>query len=103
MRSVWLAIRVFVVLVVIIGGAGIGARYYASHALWGAGPAAAPTTVVIAKGSRTEAIGRQLQDAGVVSHWWFFEAAALALDTGKPLHAGEYAFASGQSLHDVLR
>ena len=103
MRSIWLAIRVLVVLVVIIGAVGFGARYYASSALWGAGPAPAPTTVVIAKGSRTEAIGRQLQDAGVVTHWWFFEAATLLLDTGKPLHAGEYAFVPGQSLHDVLR
>jgi UPF0755 protein len=103
MRSLWLAIRVLVVLVVIIGAAGIGARFYASRALWGAGPAVVPTTVVIAKGSRTEAIGRQLQNAGIVTHWWFFEAAVLALDTGKPLHAGEYAFVSGQSLHDVLR
>jgi len=103
MRSLWLAIRILVVLIVVVGAAGIGARYYESRALWGAGPAPAPTTVVIAKGSRTEAIGRQLQDAGVVSHWWFFEATVLALDTGKPLHAGEYAFAAGQSLHDVLR
>jgi len=103
MRSLWLAIRVLVVLVVIIGAAGIGARYYASHALWGAGPAATPTTVVIAKGSRTEVIGRQLQNAGVVTHWWFFEVATLLLDTGGPLHAGEYAFFPGETLHDVLR
>jgi UPF0755 protein len=103
MRSVWLAIRVFVVLAIIVGAAGLGARWYASHELYGAGPAAKPTTVVIAKGSSTEAIGKQLEQAGVVDHWWFFEAAVLALDTGKPLHAGEYAFLPGQSLHEVLR
>jgi UPF0755 protein len=44
-----------------------------------------------------------LQAAGVISHGWFFEVAALALDTGGPLHAGEYAFVPGQTLHDVLR
>jgi UPF0755 protein len=103
MRNVWLVIRVFLVLAVIAGAAGLGARYYVSRELWGAGPAAAPTTVVIAKGSRTEAIGRELEQAGVIDHWWIFEAAVLMLDTGKPLHAGEYAFAPGQSLHDVLR
>jgi UPF0755 protein len=103
MRSIWLAIRVLIVLVVIVGAAGIGTRYYASRTLWGAGPAAAPVTVVVAKGSRTGAIGHQLQDAGVITHWWFFEAATLLLDTGKPLHAGEYTFVPGQSLHDVLR
>lgn len=91
------------VIVLLLGVAGIGARFYASRTLWGAGPLQAPATVVIAKGSRTGAIGHQLQAAGVVSHWWFFEVAALALDTGGPLHAGEYAFTPGQSLHDVLR
>jgi UPF0755 protein len=103
MRRLRTALIVFLVVVTLIGGAGIGARYYASTALWGPGPAQAPTTVVIAKGSRTGTIGRQLQMAGVVGHWWFFELAALALDTGGPLHAGEYAFVPGQTLHDVLR
>jgi UPF0755 protein len=103
MRSIWLAIRISIVLIVILGAAGVGARYYASRSIWGPGPATAPTTVVIAKGSRTEAIGRQLQDAGVVSHWWMVEAAVQLLDTGGPLHAGEYAFVPGQTLHDVLR
>ncbi len=103
MRRVWLSLRILIVLAVVVGIAGAGARYYASRSLWGPGPAGAPTTLVIAKGSRTEAIGRQLQDAGVVTHWCFFELAAQLLDTGGPLHAGEYAFAPGQTLHDVLR
>jgi UPF0755 protein len=103
MKSLWLVIRVFVVLAVIVGVAGFGTRWYASRALYGAGPATQPTTLVIAKGSRTGAIGDQLQQAGVIGHGWFLQAAVLALDTGKPLHAGEYAFLPGQSLHDVLR
>ncbi|HEX4508008.1 MAG TPA: aminodeoxychorismate lyase, partial [Alphaproteobacteria bacterium] len=61
-------IRVFVVLAVIVGGAGLGARWYASRELYGAGPLAQPTTVVIAKGSRTGAIGEQLEKAGVIDH-----------------------------------
>jgi UPF0755 protein len=103
MKSLWLVIRVLVVVAVIVGAAGLGARWYASRELYGAGPATKPTTVVIAKGSRTGTIGRQLEQAGVVDHWWFFEAAVLAFDTGKPLHAGEYAFLPGQTLHEVLR
>jgi UPF0755 protein len=103
MKSFWLVIRVFAVLAVIVGAAGLGARWYASQALYGAGPATQSTTVVIAKGSRTGAIGDQLQQAGVIGHGWLLEAAVLVLDTGKPLHAGEYAFLPGQSLHDVLR
>jgi UPF0755 protein len=103
MRRFRAVLIVLFITLILIGSAGVGARYYASNALWGPGPAQAPTTVVIAKGSRTEAIGRQLQAAGVVSHWWFFELATLALDTGGPLHAGEYAFVPSQTLHDVLR
>ena len=103
MRSLWLVIRVLVVLAVLVGAAGLGARWYASRELYGAGPATQPTTVVIAKGSRTGAIGKQLEQAGVIRHGWFREAAVLALDTGKPLHAGEYAFLPGETLHEVLR
>jgi len=103
MRSLWLVIRVFVVLAVIVGAAGFGAHLYASRELYGAGPAVQPTTVVIAKGSRTGAIGMQLEQAGVIEHGWFLEAAVLVFDTGKPLHAGEYAFLPGQTLHEVLR
>ena len=79
MRSIWLAIRIVFVLVVLVGAVGIGARYYASTSIWGPGPATASTTIVIAKGSRTEAIGRQLQDAGIVAHWWMVEAAVQLL------------------------
>jgi UPF0755 protein len=61
------------------------------------------TTLVIARGSGAASIGRRLQAAGIVWRWWFFEAAVQFLDTGGPLHAGEYAFLPGQSLHDVLR
>ena len=103
MRSIWLAIRVALVFIVLIGGVSFGAHLYVSRSLWGAGPATAPVTVVIAKGSRTGAIGQQLQDAGVVSHWWFFELSALVLDSGGPLHAGEYAFTPAETLHEVLR
>lgn len=103
MRRLRALLIVFLIFAVLLGAVGIGARYYESNALWGVGPAQAPTTVVIAKGSRTAAIGQQLQDAGVISHGWFFEIAALVLDTGGPLHAGEYAFLPGQTLHDVLR
>ncbi|MDB5392683.1 MAG: aminodeoxychorismate lyase [Rhodospirillales bacterium] len=103
MRAIGQGLRILIILVVVIGIAGVGVRYYASRSIWGPGPATAPATVVIAKGSRTETIGRQLQDAGVVSHWWIFEAAVQLLDTGGPLDAGEYAFAPSQTLHDVLR
>jgi UPF0755 protein len=103
MKHVLRGVAVLLVLVIAVGGLGFALRHEESRRLWGPGPATAPTTVVIARGSRTAAIGRQLQDAGVIWRWWFFETAAQLLDTGGPLHAGEYAFLPGQSLHDVLK
>lgn len=103
MKHFWRGIAVLLVVIVAIGGAGVAVRRVASGMLWGPGPAAQPTTVVVARGSRTADIGHQLEAAHVVGHWWLFEAAVQLLDTGGPLHAGEYAFAPGQSLHEVLR
>jgi UPF0755 protein len=103
MKHLWRVIAVLLVIVIAVGGAGVAVRRIASEMLWGPGPATQPVTVVIARGSRTAEIGRQLEGAHVVGHWWYFEAAVQLLDTGGPLHAGEYAFAPGQSLHEVLR
>jgi UPF0755 protein len=90
------------ILVTVLGGGATILRHAASRLLWGPGPATAPVTLVIPRGSRTIRIGDQLEAAGIVRHWWFFEAAAEVFDPGGPLHAGEYAFAPGQSLHEVL-
>lgn len=103
MKSVWLGLRILLVFVIIIAASGFAALHYESTMLWGPGPSPAPVTLVIARGSGTPAIGRQLESGGVIAHWWFFELAVQFLDTGGPLHAGEYGFAPAQSLHDVLR
>jgi UPF0755 protein len=103
MRRLWFGLRLVLVIAVAIGLAGFGARFVASKMLWGPGPAQVATTIVIPRGSRTSDIGRRLQAADVVVDWRFFEFAALAIDTGGPLHAGEFAFAPGQSLHEILR
>jgi UPF0755 protein len=102
MRRVWAGLRFLLILAVLIGGTALVARYAASRMLFGPGPLAGPETVVVPRGG-TEATGRQLEAAGVVSHWWFFTFAVQLMDTGGPLHPGEYAFLPGQSLHDVLR
>jgi UPF0755 protein len=90
-------------MAILAGGLGFAAWRYQSVALYGAGPLRQPVTLVVARGSGTPFIARQLESAGIVAHWWFFELAVQFLDTGPPLHAGEYAFLPGQSLHDVLR
>jgi UPF0755 protein len=103
MKRVWLAVRILLVIGLVAAGFTLAAVRYESRALYGAGPLSSPTTAVIARGARTEAIGRQLEGAGVIAHWWFFEIAVQFLDTGTGLHAGEYAFLPGESLHDLLR
>ena len=103
MKHFWRGIAVLLGIVIAVVGTGVAVRHVASEMLWGPGPGTQPTTVVVARGSRTADIAHQLEAAHVVAHWWFFEAAVQFLDTGGPLHAGEYAFAPAQSLHDVLR
>ncbi len=103
MRRLWSVLRLLMVVAVLGGFAALGAKMIVSRMLWRPGPGEAAATVVIPRGAGTPAIGRILEAAGIVSDWRFFEIAALAIDTGGPLHAGEYAFAPRQSLHDVLR
>jgi UPF0755 protein len=104
MRRFWRVFRVFLVLllVAVVVSAFI-ARRYEARALWGPGPSDQAVTVVIPRGARTTVIADQLQAAGVIDHWWFFDIAEQLLDKGGPLHAGEYAFAPHQTLHEILR
>ncbi len=96
-------LRIVLVVALVIGVVGIAARVAEFRMLWGPGPAQVATTIVIPRGDGTPDIGRRLEAAGVVSHWWLVELAVMAVDTGGPLHAGEYAFVPGQSLHEILR
>jgi UPF0755 protein len=103
MRRLWSGLLILSIVLVLGGLSAAGARSVVSRMLWGPGPGVAPTAIVIPRGSGTPAVGQRLQSAGVIGSWRFFELAALAIDTGGPLQAGEYAFSPGQSLHDVLR
>ena len=103
MRRLWFGLRLLAVVAILVGLTGMATKMIVSRMLLGPGPAQAATTIVIPRGSGTPAIGQSLQSAGIISDWRFFEFAVLAIDTGGPLHAGEYAFLPGQSLRDVLR
>jgi UPF0755 protein len=104
MRRFWRVFRIFlVVLLIAIVASTVIARRYEARALWGPGPSDQSVTVVIPRGTRTTVIGDQLQAAGVIAHWWFFDIAEEVLDKGGPLHAGEYAFAPHQTLHEILQ
>ncbi len=68
----------------------------------GAGPAAKPVDVVLPKGGGVRQIAAALSDAGVIrSKTVFFLAAKLTRQAGR-LKAGEYEFAAGESVAQVL-
>tara|TARA_R110002110_G_scaffold284986_1_gene499118 strand:+ start:97519 stop:98478 length:960 start_codon:yes stop_codon:yes gene_type:complete len=66
------------------------------------GPLAADTSVVIPRGASGQAIARRLVDAGVAADTRLFAVAVRFLAPERPLRAGEYAFAAGISLRDVV-
>lgn len=84
------------VLLGVVGGAGWLARVFA----WPAGPTQ-ETFVEIAPGTSTRGIGKQLQQAGVVTSPLAFEL--LRLVGGSSLKAGEYRFDHPMKLTDVYR
>ena len=81
---------------------GVAAVRFENTLLHADGPARQAATVVIARGSNIEAIGRQLESSDMVARWWLFALAVYGVDRGAPLKAGEYAFAARQPLHDII-
>ena len=65
------------------------------------GPLTQSTTIVV-EHRPTEFVAKQLEAAGVVSHWWLFEMTLQVLDRGAPIQAGEYEFSAAESLQAVL-
>ena len=66
------------------------------------GPLAADTSVVIPRGASGQAIAATLVGIGVASDTRLFAIALQFLAPDRPLRAGEYAFAAGVSLRDVV-
>lgn len=66
------------------------------------GPLSAPATVVVPRGASGREIGALLADAGVAADRRLFVVALRILAPDKPMRAGEYAFAPGVSLRDVV-
>jgi UPF0755 protein len=102
MRRLRAGLRLVIAALIVIG-LGFYARELERSMLYGAGPLDRATSLVIARGYTTEEIARRLESAAIVSRWQFFVLADQVLDRGRPLHAGEYGFTPGQSLHEVLR
>jgi UPF0755 protein len=73
-----------------LGWAGLAMRH------WYRGFSGSQVFVEIPRGTSRHAIAHRLQDAGVVRHWYLFEAYSL-WNIHHPLEAGEYLFQDGTS------
>jgi UPF0755 protein len=96
-------VRILLVLVLVLLTAAIGAGALFHRAWHGRGPLAVDATVVIDPGSRTIAIARQLQDAGVIEDWRLFIVGTTLFADRRSLRAGEYRFGVGMSQEQVMR
>lgn len=72
------------------------------HWLQRPGPSIAPVTVVIERGSGTQAIARQLVQAGVIQQDWLFVLASRLINVNAPLRAGEFALPAAISIREAL-
>jgi peptidoglycan lytic transglycosylase G len=99
------ASRVFYSLFVILALAGLLTAILAAFGYQQyieAGPLTAPKVVEVRKGLRTPDIAADLEEAGVISDATLFTAAAFLTGSRARLRAGEYEFAPGMSMRDVL-
>lgn len=85
---------VALVLASIAGAASIGYLYVRFVS---PGPLLADTTLIVPRGSGTDAIARLLSGGGVIDSEWVFKIGARTLGREKPLQAGEYEFPKGAS------
>lgn len=100
-------VRKFAYIFVTVLGLGVatlaGLAFYGLDYFHSPGPAAADTTVILARGTGVSAIAAQLEQAGVIEHPLLFRGIAAALQISHRFKAGEYAFAAGMSPQAVMQ
>jgi UPF0755 protein len=96
--------RRFPVKPLLLGGGVLAAAFAALLAfeIWGPGPSAAPTSVILPSGEGVRGVARDLGGARVVRSPAVFVVAAELSGAGQSLKAGEYAFTPHASLAAVL-
>ena len=72
------------------------------YAYWGPGPLNEEKTALIARGAHVTDMAEILSNEGIVYNRWLFLIATVASGQQQVLKAGEYRFAPGASLHDVI-
>jgi UPF0755 protein len=95
--------RLFLLLLLLGAGLAGGAAYWGFTKFHEAGPAPAPTTLVIDQGLGVQAIGDKLAAAGVIRQPLIFAAGVRIYGEGRPLQAGEYEFPARASMREVMQ
>jgi UPF0755 protein len=101
-----LIFRFAAAVILVLAVAAGGAVWWEIEWLATPGPLASGVTIVIEKGQSSEAIGRQLAQAGIISHDAAFGPAVWATRIEGVLRPGEYTFAAAitpQGVIDLLR
>ncbi len=99
------ASRVFLSLLFIVVSAGLTAGLgglFGYQAFTGPGPLQTAKVVEIDKGLRTPDIAARLEEQGIIGDARVFSAAAFLTGSRGRLKAGEYEFAAGSSMRDVM-
>lgn len=97
-----IAIGTAVVLAVLVLGLVTLGTVLWGHYLEGKGPLRQETSVMVLPGSGTAVIGRSLEQAGVIGDARIFRVAVKVMHHDAGLKAGEYVFAPGVSLKEVV-
>ncbi len=100
----WVVAGFAVFLVVMAAGGWLGRSWFLDR-LDAPGPLTEPAIVIIEPGKGVARIAQHLAQAGVIEESrenWIFAAAARYLEQERALKAGEYRFAPGVSLRDVI-
>jgi UPF0755 protein len=79
-----------------------GLLYWGKAEFEAPGPAVAEKTVIISSGSSLQQIADTLENQGVIDNAYLFWAGVRAYKNAGKLKAGEYAFAPGSSMREVM-
>ncbi len=91
---------VMLVALAVLGAIGIGLYGTLSYTM--PGPSTRNVTVLVAKGMSLKAMATEFEQRGLIERPLVFMILAKLTERGRYLKAGEYAFPSEVSIHDIL-
>lgn len=96
------ALIIILILLSVVGISLGGVYFWVDNKIHENGPLAVERSLVIKRGQGVRAIGRQLEEAGIVSDERLFALQARLTDMHRTLKAGEYLFQPGMSIPSIL-